>query len=276
MLQICRMNTLPVDRVDSRGVWLAAGEETVLLPKREAGGARAGETVAAFVFRDSTGRLRATRRQPLAQVGEFARLTVRSVTPHGAFLDWGMEKDLLAPGALQPQRMQVGEGYLVKVGLDEQERPFANARIEAGLEPEVSGLAEGDEVVLVLWEITELGAKVIVDHRFLGLLYRDELRDGMAPGDRLAGFVKRLRSDGKIDVTLHPVGARGAEEARTRLLDALRQNDGFLPLHDDSSPEQIRDVLGLSKKAFKKALGGLYKTGKVEILPTGIRQKIKL
>ncbi|MFA7535979.1 MAG: S1-like domain-containing RNA-binding protein [Desulfuromonadales bacterium] len=274
MLQICRMNILVVDYVDSRGVWLRAGEEPVLLPKREAGGARVDEPVTVFVFRDSTGRLRATRRQPVAQVGEFALLAVRSVTPHGAFLDWGMEKDLLAPGALQPRRMKEGERHLVKICLDEQERPFANARLESCLEPEGRDLTEGDEVVLVLWEFTDLGAKVFVDHRYLGLLYREELAGDMAPGDRLTGYVKRLRDDGKIDVTLHKVGAQGAEEARDTLLAALRQNDGFLPLHDNSSPEQIRNSLGLSKKAFKKALGGLYKAGKVEILPDGIRAKL--
>lgn len=273
MLEICRMNTLPVARIDSRGAWLRAGDEEVHLPKREAVGVREGEPVTVFVFRDSTGRLRATRRQPLAQVGEFASLTVRSVTPHGAFLDWGMEKDLLAPYRLQPQRMQVGESHLVKIGLDDQERPFANARVENCLETEIKGLSEGDEVVLVLWEFTDLGAKVIVNHRYLGLLYQEELSGNEESGDRLAGYVKRLRSDGKIDVTLHKVGAEGAEDAKNTLLAALQKSDGFLPLHDGSSPETIRDTLGLSKKAFKKALGGLYKSGLVKLEGEGIRLK---
>ena len=273
MLELCRMNTLPVDRIDERGAWLRAGDEDLLLPKREAAGAREGEPVTVFVFRDSTGRLRATRREPLAQVGEFALLMVRSVTPHGAFLDWGMEKDLLAPYRLQPQRMQVGESHLVKIALDEQERPFANARIENCLETEVSGLSEGDEVTLVVWEFTDLGAKVIVDHRYLGLLYRDELHGSMQMGDRLGGYVRRLRDDGKIDVTLRKVGVEGAEEAKNVLLAALHKSGGFLPLHDASPPEAIRETLGLSKKAFKKAVGGLYKTGVVVLEGEGIRLK---
>jgi predicted RNA-binding protein (virulence factor B family) len=273
MPDICRMNTLPVARIDERGAWLAADGEEVFLPKRELAGTREGETVQVFVFRDSTGHLRATRRQPLAQVGEFALLTVRSVTPHGAFLDWGMEKDLLAPYRLQPQRMQVGERHLVKVGLDEQERPFATARIESCLESEIRDRKEGDEVTLVLWEFTDLGAKVIVDHRYLGLLYREDLRGNEEVGDRLAGYVKRLRPDGKLDVTLRKVGAEGADEARNTLLTALQKSGGFLPLHDDSAPEAIRDALGLSKKAFKKAVGGLYKAGTVVLEKEGIRLK---
>lgn len=273
MLDLCRMNTLPVDHVDSRGVWLRAGEEQILLPRREAASARLGEPVRVFVFRDSTGRLRATRKEPLAQVGEFALLEATSVSPHGTFLDWGMEKDLLAPFRLQPERMQIGRSYLVQVLLDNQERPFANARIDDLLQPAAGDLTEGDEVTLVLWQLTDLGAKVIVNHRSLGLLYRDELRSGLHPGARFTGYVKRLRADGKLDITLHKVGVEGVKEAKTVILEALRRGGGTLPLNDDSPPAVIRQKLGLSKKAFKKAVGGLYKAKLVELTEQGIRLK---
>jgi hypothetical protein len=277
MLELCRMNTLIVDHADARGLWLRAGEEgaLVLLPKREAAAldAAVGEPVNVFVFRDHAGQLRATRKQPVAQVGEFGMLTVTSVSPHGAFLDWGMEKELLAPFRLQPERMQVGRRYLVKVCLDSQGRPFADARVEDGLETAVRGLAEGDEVVLLVWQLTDLGAKVIVNHRYLGLLYAEEIPSGLRPGDKLTGYVKRLRPDGKLDVTRRKVGAEGAEAAREALLAALHNSGGFLPLHDASPPEAVRQALGMSKKAFKKAVGGLYKAGVVELTGEGVRLK---
>lgn len=273
MTEIGKIQTLVVDRVDDRGIWLRGDDGPVMLPAPETEGTpKAGERMDVFVFRDGAGHLRGTLRAPLAQVGEFARLTVRAVGPHGAFLDWGVEKDLLVPFRHQPERMAAGRAYLVHVGLDREGRPFASARIETFLEEKAVGLFEGDEVDLVLWQFTDLGAKVIVNHRFIGLLYRDELGRGMRPGDRLKGYVRRVREDGKPDITLHKVGSEGAEEARDTLLAALRRSPGgFLPLKDESPPEKIRQILGMSKKAFKKAAGGLYKGGVVELTDEGIR-----
>lgn len=275
MIELCRMNTLTVDHLDDRGIWLRGVDEPIALSRREFPDARPGLSLRAFVFRDSTGHLRATRREPLVQAGEFAMLTVTSVTEHGAFLDWGMEKDLLAPHSLQPERMQEGRSYMVRVEIDRQERPFADARIEEYLEGGPGGLSEGDEVELLFWRMTDLGAMVIVNQRFAGLLYRDELRDGLRPGTCVTGYVKRLRPDGKIDVTLRKVGAEGVEEAKEVILNALRRSGGFLPLHDQSAPKAIGDALGISKKTFKKAVGGLYKNGSVELTADGIRLKGK-
>ncbi len=273
--EVGRVHTLTVVRVDARGAWLDGGDEPLLLPRRGASAAvRPGERLTVFVFRDSAGELRASLKRPLAQMGEFALLTVRSVGPHGAFLDWGVEKDLLVPFSQQPERLQPGRACLVRVCLDREGRPYASARVEDLLEGKVAGLTEGDEVALVLWQFTELGAKVIVNHRFAGLLYRDELNPGMRSGDCLTGYVKRLRGDGKIDVTLRKVGLEGIEEARGVILAALRKRGrGFLPLHDASSPDAIREALGLSKKMFKRAVGNLYKEGLVEITGEGIRLK---
>ncbi len=269
--ELCRLHTLTVVRVDKRGVWLEAGGQTAHLPRREASDVTPGEHLEVFLYRDAAGELQATRRQPLAQAGEFALLTVKTVGDHGAFLDWGLAKDLLAPFPLQPERMQVGGSYLVKVELDRQGRPFANGRIEDCLDRGRPRLHEGDQVELLIWQLTDLGAKVIVNHRYPALLYRDELPAGARSGMQLTGYVKRLREDGKLDVGLHRVGAEGVADARQAILDALAAHGGALPLHDQSSPEAIRQALGMSKKTFKKAVGGLYKDGLVMLSGEEVR-----
>jgi predicted RNA-binding protein (virulence factor B family) len=272
---LCRLHTLKVARVDKKGIWLEAGEGLAHLPRREAASAAPGDEVEVFLYRDSAGELQATCRQPRAQAGEFALLTVLSVGPHGAFLDWGLAKDLLAPFSLQPDRMQVGWSYLVKVELDEQGRPFANARIDDCLDSGRPDLQVGDQVALLVRQFTDLGAKVIVNHRYPALLYRDELPAGAGVGAHLTGYVKRLREDGKLDVSLRKVGAEGVSDARQAILDALAAHGGTLPLHDRSTPETILQALGMSKKTFKKAVGGLYKDGLVLLTDGGIRLKGK-
>jgi uncharacterized protein len=271
--ELCRQHTLRISHIDNRGIWLEAGEQLAHLSRKEAPFARPGDQLEVFLYQVVAGDLQATCRQPLAQAGEFASLEVRSLSPHGAFLDWGMAKDLLAPFRLQPERMQVGRRYLVKVDLDQQGRAFANARIEECLDKERPDLHEGDEVDLVIWQFTELGAKVIVNRCFPALLYRDELPVDAFPGMALAGYVKRLREDGKLDVTLRKVGAEGVSDARDVILGALAAHGGALSLHDQSTPEEIREALGMSKKTFKKAVGGLYKDGLVKLSDGGIRLK---
>ena len=272
---LCRLHTLTVARVDKRGVWLAAGGRLAHLPRREASHATPGEQLEVFLYQDVAEQLQATCRPPLAQAGEFALLTVRSVGPHGAFLDWGLAKDLLAPFSLQPERMQAGRRYLVKVELDQQGRPFANSRIDDCLDHERPDLHEGDTVALLIWQLTDLGAKVIVNHRFPALLYRDELPAGTRAGMQLTGYVKRLREDGKLDVSLRKVGAEGVSDARDVILRSLAAHGGTMPLHDGSSPAAIQQALGMSKKTFKKAVGGLYKDGLVKLTNEGVRLTIK-
>jgi len=273
MFEIGRMNTLQIDHVDERGVWLRGGEESILLPRREVHGEmKPGDRLSVFVWRESSGDLVATLRRPLAQVGEFALLRVRQVSRPGAFLDWGLEKDLLVPYSEQPERMQVGRKYLVKVCLDILGRMVGTARIDRCLEKEEIDLAEGEEVELVIWEFTDLGAKVIINDLYAGLLYKDDLKGGLKRGGRLKGYVKCLREDRKIDVTLRKGGAEGVEEAKQAILTALRQSD-FLALTDQSPPAVIQQVLGVSKKTFKKAVGGLYKAGLVELGDDGLRMK---
>jgi len=273
--ELCRLHILRVARIDKKGIWLEAGEMLAHLPAREAPQAVPGEELEVFLYQVIPGELQATRRPPLAQAGEFALLKVRAVGPHGAFLDWGLAKDLLAPLSLQPERMQAGWSYLVKVAVDQQGRPFANARIDECLDRERPDLHEGDAVELMVWQLTELGAKVIVNHRFPGLLYQDELPAGTYIGMELAGYVKRLREDGKLDVTLRRVGAEGVLDAREVILKVLAANGGSLPLHDGSSPLLIKQTLDLSKKSFKKAVGGLYKDGLVTLTAEGVSLTVK-
>jgi predicted RNA-binding protein (virulence factor B family) len=268
---LCRLHTLKVVRVDKKGVWLDAGDLPAHLPTREAPNAVPGDELEVFLYQVVPGELQATLRPPLAQAGEFAVLKVKSITEHGAFLDWGLAKDLLVPLTLQPERMQQGWSYLVKVDVDQQGRPFGNARIDDCLDYGRPDLDEGDAVDLMIWQITDLGAKVIVNGRYEALLYRDELPPGSYTGMELSGYLKRLREDGKIDVTLRRVGQEGVSDAREVILKVLAANGGVLPLHDKSSPEAIQKILGMSKKTFKKAVGGLYKDGLVKLTAEEVR-----
>lgn len=267
------MNTLRVDRIDGSGAWVKAGRESILLPKGEVpGGTSPGDHLEVFVYRGAAGEPMATLRRPRAQLGEFALLRVSKVSKVGAFLDWGIGKDLFVPFSEQSGRMKEGERYLVRVCLDNQGRLVGTARVDRCLETGRVDLSEGEEVLLTVWEFTDLGAKVIIDDLYGGLLYRDEISGRLRPGDRVKGYVKRLREDGKVDVTLRRVGAAGAEEDRVHLEEVLRRR-GFLPLHDQSPPEAVREILGMSKKSFKKALGGLYKEGLVELTAEGVRYR---
>jgi predicted RNA-binding protein (virulence factor B family) len=273
--ELCRLHTLRIANIDKRGIWLEAGNRSAHLPLREAPKAVPGEQLEVFLFQVVAGELQATCRRPLAQAGEFALLKVRTVDNHGAFLDWGLAKDLLVPFGLQPERMQVGRSYLVKVDLDQQDRPFGNANIESCLDQTQPDLHEGEPVDMLVWQFTELGAKVIVNHRYPALLYRDELPAGTDTGMQLSGYVKRLREDGKLDVTLRKVGAEAVNDARDVILKALAANNGSLPLHDGSSPAIIKQILGMSKKTFKKAVGSLYKEGVVKLTNEGVTLKVR-
>jgi len=271
MLEIGKIHQLVVEKTDDRGIWLRTENEPLLLPRKEAAAAvTVGEILAVFLFRDKNGQLQVTLQMPLAQVGECALLKVRTIGSAGAFLDWGVEKDLLVPLSQQPERMQAGRSYLVRIALDREGRPFASARLDDWLSEVCPNLAAGEAVDLLLWTFTDLGAKVVVNHRYVGLIYRDELRADMTPGMKLHGYVKQVREDGKLDITLRKIGSAGADEARNLLLVAL-QSENFLPLHDQSPPELIQARLGMSKKSFKKAVGNLFKAGLVTLTPEGVR-----
>lgn len=274
MLEFGRMNVLKVYAIDDDGAWLRIDREEALLPKYELTEAiRLGDMLDVFIYTDASGQAVATLRQPKAEVGEFALLRASQVNAHGAFMDWGLTKDLLVPLKEQLEPMRLGGRYLVGVRLDRQGRPIGTARIDKCLCSADETLGDGQEVDLVVWEFTDLGAKVIINHRFGGLLYRDEIGDRLNYGDHLRGYIRQIRPDGKIDCSLS-MGTRGdRDDAKAKVMQALVDNQGFLPLHDKSPAEQIQKMLGMSKKLFKKGVGGLYKTDLIELTDDGIRLK---
>ena len=273
MFEIGRTNTLKIKKIDDKGAWLGSQAGPVLLPERECPSRlQLEDQIDVFVYRDSSETLVATLQRPKAQVGEFATLQVKQVGKYGAFLDWGLSKDLLVPYAEQNERMQEGRSYLVKVCRDSQGRVVGTAKIDRCLVTEEVGVKEGEEVDLIIWKFTDLGAKVIVNNLYEALIYRDQVGSGLKRGDRLKGYVSRIRDDKKIDVSLRKSGAEGAASAKEVIMTALSAT-GFLPLHDQSPPADIQQILGLSKKVFKKAIGGLYKEGLVELVKDGIRLK---
>jgi len=273
-LELGRMHDLPVAAVDAQGAWLLAGREKVLLPAREVpAGLRLGEYLQVFVFADTSSSPVASLIRPKALVGECAFLKVKKIGPHGAFLDWGLEKDLLVPLKEQPEPMQVGRSYVVKVRLDRQGRPLGTARIERALSNAELEVSEGEQVELLVWQFSALGAKVVVNHRHAGLLYRDEIGNRLNIGDRLTGFVRRIRADHKIDVTLRQGTSSEIDAAKARIMAALTRGGGILALHDHSPPAAIEAALKMSKKQFKKAVGGLYKAGLITLSEHGIALK---
>ena len=274
MFDLGHMNRLEVSRIDEEGAWLRSGRQEALLPKRELDEEfKKGDTLLAFVYADASGDPVATLRQPFAEVGEYALLRVSQVNVHGAFMDWGLFKDLLVPVKEQLVEMKPGGRYLVKVRLDREGRPIGTARVEKGLSAVDETLGEGQEVDLIVWGFTEIGAKVIINHRFAGLLYNDEVGSRLKYGDQVKGYIRQIRADGKIDCTLS-IGTRSdRDDARGKVMKALIDHDGFLPLHDKSPAEDIQEMLGLSKKLFKKGVGNLYKEGLIELPGDGVRLK---
>ncbi len=271
MPNIGQINEVTVVDIDQQGAWLDAGSERLLVPTQElAQPVALGEVLRVFIYRDSDGDIQATLKLPLASAGEFAALRVKKIVPEGVLFELGRGFEL--PVAIEeiPFRPKQGERTLVRVELDEDGMLCGSCRISDFLEA-ARGLAFGQQVELLVWRSTDLGVKMIIDNRYEGLLYADESIETQV-GQNLTGFVARVREDGKIDLSLNPGGKLGSDIGRDKILAALA-GSGFLALTDNSSPEEIRRLLGLSKKQFKRALGGLYKQDKIEMLQTGIRLK---
>ena len=279
MLELGRINKLTALRRTSVGVFLGDpindpdGRDDILLPNkyvpREL---KIEDTIDVFVYADSEDRLIATTLTPDIMRGEFAPLKVVSVTGIGAFMDWGLEKDLFVPFREQSRPMRVGRWYVVYLYVDEDtDRLVASSKINRFLEDEAGDeLAEGQEVDLMVYEPTDLGMNVIVNNQYRGLLYTNEVFQKIYPGDRLTGFIKRIRDDRRIDVSLQQTGYQQVEPSAQRILDLLHQRKGFLPLTDNSNPEVIYEQLEMSKKNFKKAIGSLYRDRKIRIEQDGI------
>lgn len=210
-------------------------------------------------------------REPMASIGDVVYLPVVTVNETGAFLDWGHSRDLLLPYGEQHFRPIVGRRVLVKIYADQQGRPVASQRLDRHIEDVAEGLGSGDAVDLVIADSTDLGYKAVVDRRCWGLLYRDEVTKPLRRGQRVNGYVKRVRDDGRLDLSLLPPGPARLDVVGDSILKALRESGGYLPLGDKSSAEAIKARLGVSKSAFKQAVGRLYKQGTITLEPQGIR-----
>jgi predicted RNA-binding protein (virulence factor B family) len=272
MLSIGNYNTLKITRITAMGAYLSSEAGEILLPARLVPKAvEVGSTLNVFIYVDSEDRLTATTRKPRAVVGDFAVLKVKDNVTVGTFLDWGLEKDLLLPFGEQTAPLRRGEDVLVYVYLHSSDRVAASTRLEKFLKPADATLFEGEEVELLVYAFSDLGVKVVINNTYNGLLFRNELFSEPACGERLQGYVKKVREDGKIDVTLRIGGTKEAENDRIVILEALKAHSGELHLNDKSAPEAIAEMLRMSKKSFKKALGGLYKERMVEMTSDGIR-----
>jgi len=278
MAIVGKRNSLPFVRQATPGFYLDGGTHgEILLPGRYLEKRPAvGERLDVFVYRDSEDRLVATTEVPFATVGQFAFLRVVSVNPRiGVFLDWGLEKDLLLPIREQTQPLEAGDWLVVHIAHDARtDRIIASARLNRYLNLTPPNYVEGQPVELLVFGESPLGYNVIVEQKHRGLLYRGDLPEAPAPGTVLDGFIKVLREDGKIDVTVNPprVGFGRIVPVAEKITNALKAAPGQrLALHDNSAPEEIRAAFGVSKKAFKQAIGVLFKAGEIVIEKTGIK-----
>jgi uncharacterized protein len=273
MANIGKYNTLAVIALTDNGAYLDAGElGEVLLPNRYMpDGIAIDDKVDIFLYLDSADRLVATTETPLAQVDEFASLKVVQINKMGAFLDWGLKKDLLVPYNQQHTKMEVGKYYLVRVFLDTRtERIAASSKLDKFIDIWPAQYNDGDKVTLTIAAKTELGFKAIINEQHWGLLYDNEIFQPLRSGKKITGYVKKMRDDGRVDLILTRGGKRKVIDFKDTLLAHLEKNDGFSPLHDKSSPELIKRTLGVSKKTFKSTVGNLLKTGKITIDKDGI------
>lgn len=275
MIEIGKYNTLEILRETSVGLFLgdASGEDVLLPNKYMPEEFEIGDQLEVFVYRDYEERKVATNLTPRIFLDQFALLEVADVSDVGAFLDWGMEKHLMVPFREQRQKMQPGRWYVVYLDIDEKtDRLYATNKVDKRLSNELLTVKEGQEVELLILSETDLGFTVIVNHKHKGLVYKNETFKELNIGDTIPGYVKKIREENKLDISVHPLGYRNFNDENSELIfDALVANNGSIALTDKSSPEQIYAQFGLSKKAFKKAVGALYKQRKITIAPDGIQ-----
>jgi predicted RNA-binding protein (virulence factor B family) len=272
MIKTGDYNELEVLKRLEFGIYLGKDNVEILMPtKWVPAGTKIGDKLNVFVFRDSDDRLIATTVKPFVTANTFAFLEVKQVNNIGAFMDWGMDKDLLVPFREQPNRMVSGKSYVVFVYLDEQsDRIVASAKLSKFIEQDEIDLQEGDVVDLLIYSETDLGYNAIINNLYSGLIYKNEVYEVIRMGDQLKGFVKHLREDNKIDLSLQKSGFELVDDVKWRILKLMKEENGFLSLNDNSSPEEIKAKLQISKKAFKKAVGALYKERLIKLTSKGI------
>lgn len=276
MFKLGTYQTLNVARITEYGYFLQntsnKKDEEVLLPNKLAfRDLQKGENVRVFLYKDGEERVTATMQDPKVSLHNIAFLRVKDANNFGAYLDWGLDKDLFVPHSEQTDPMREGQSYLVYMYLDEQtNRLAASTKLDRFMETENITVEENEEVDLWIWNETDLGYKVIINDIHEGLIYHDEFFKDVHYGDKTVGYIKQIRPDNKIDVTLRPIGYDKVEPNAQHILERLKHVGGYLDLHDKSDPDEIRERLEMSKKTFKKAIGSLYKKKIIRIEDDGI------
>ena len=272
-INIGEYNEMEVLRDATFGLYLDDGKEGILLPKRFVPeGTNVGDTLRVFIYHDGEDRLIATTQQPKAKVGDIARLRVVSVSQHGAFLDNGLMKDLFVPNSKIRDKMKVGADYLVYVYLDlDTMRLTATEKFDYLLSNDVLTVEEKDDVIMVVYRRTDIGYVVIINGKHTGVLHFSDIFQTIQVGDKMKGFIKKNYEDNRIDVAIGSRGYGRVEGESDKILRLLKEADGFLPYHDKSNPDDIYEVFGISKKAFKMAVGTLYKQKQISLANDGIR-----
>jgi len=274
MIQIGRINTLTIKRKLDSGAYLDGGESgDIILSKRQVPKrCRPGDTIEVFVYADREDRLRATTQKPYATVGQFSKLRVVAKSSSGAYLDWGLPKNLLVPNSQQHTRMEVGKSYVVYVFLDEKtNRIAASSKLDRFLNQKTPKYDEGEEVDLIICDQTDLGYKAIVNNAHEGMIFKNEVFRKLIIGQQLKGYIKQIRLDLKIDLSLQQSGYQAVDGISKAILKKMKDLGGRIAVTDKSQPEDIYALFGVSKKVFKKAIGGLYKKRLITIDANGIR-----
>ncbi|MGZ8524381.1 MAG: CvfB family protein [Chitinophagaceae bacterium] len=273
MIKIGEYNILRVIKEKPMGVFVDDGKDGILLPKRFVpGGTKIGDDLKVFLYHDGEDRIIATTLEPKGILGDIVKLKVVSITRHGAFMDWGLMKDLFVPKSQQISFMREKGEYLVKIYLDEQTgRLAATERIDNTLSNETLTVKEKEVVDLLVYRRTDLGYVVIINNKHTGLLHNNEVYRDIEIGDRFTGYIKTILPENKIDVVAGKPGYNRVEDESEKVLRLLKENDGYLPYQDKSSPEEIYSFFGMSKKTFKMTTGALYKQKKIEFVEKGIK-----
>ncbi len=273
MLSIGKINKLTIVKQQGASVYLDSGTsgKVLLTDKQLPAECEVGDSLDVFVYVDSDGHLAATTQVPLAQVDDITWLKVVSLNYVGAFLDWGLRKDLLVPFSEQHHEMEVGRSYLVKVFLDDKNRIVATTKIDRFISEENTDFKVGQKVSLMITDQTELGFKAIIENTHWGLLYQNELFQTLKRGQRLDGYIKKIRDDYKIDLSLHKPIYNEFDSLNETILSKLKDNNGVLALSDKSQPELSYATFGVSKKAFKQAIGTLYKNKLISLDKSELR-----
>lgn len=272
-IELGKFNQLEVVKEVDFGLYLDGGDEgEILLPTRYVPeDCKVGDMLNVFLYLDIDERLIATTLTPLVQVGQFACLEVSWVNQFGAFLNWGLMKDLFVPFSEQKMKMQVGRSYVVYAHVDEESyRIVASAKVERYLSKDMPDYAPGAEVDILIWQKTDLGFKAIIDNKYSGLLYENEIFRALETGMQMKAFVKQVREDGKVDLILQKPGFEKVDDFSKTLLEYIREHGGRINLNDKSPAEDIYDTFGVSKKTFKKGVGDLYKKRLISLHENGI------